>query len=226
MDCVKVMEPDDSKVKVGRKKTLGALGAFAPATMNFQRPEDSRKEGYLVKKGHNRRNWQRRYFVLFEGILMYFGSQQKFEKVKDKLERTPFKPDKLAPKGWLRLREYSLHMDDREKYRRMFYLQGEDSKKSYMVRADDEKEFGDWKQVMELLAQKKVLRKATGVFSDVESDVGPDRVDSAYGGGISDGPASPALTRLAPRQRPDQGSSSSGGSFSISDSRDMPSGRS
>jgi len=33
------------------------------------------KEGYLVKKGHRRRNWQRRFFVLKDGVLQYYENE-------------------------------------------------------------------------------------------------------------------------------------------------------
>ena len=37
------------------------------------------KKGYLTKKGHKRRNWKRRWFVLQRTIMRYFESREKLE---------------------------------------------------------------------------------------------------------------------------------------------------
>lgn len=37
-------------------------------------PTQSHKEGYMVKKGHRRRNWNRRFFILKNGTLYYFDA--------------------------------------------------------------------------------------------------------------------------------------------------------
>ena len=35
------------------------------------------KKGYLTKKGHKRRNWRRRWFILQRTIMRYFESREK-----------------------------------------------------------------------------------------------------------------------------------------------------
>ena len=35
------------------------------------------KKGYLTKKGHKRRNWKKRWFVLQRTIMRYFESREK-----------------------------------------------------------------------------------------------------------------------------------------------------
>lgn len=35
------------------------------------------KKGYLTKKGHKRRNWKRRWFILQRTIMKYFESREK-----------------------------------------------------------------------------------------------------------------------------------------------------
>ena len=50
--------------------------------LNANNPEESYKAGFLVKKGHNRRNWSRRYFVLEKGVLEYFDGMEEPRKSK------------------------------------------------------------------------------------------------------------------------------------------------
>jgi len=47
-----------------------------PHRINHKNPMESYKEGYMVKKGHKRRNWNRRFFVLREGFLYYFDNEE------------------------------------------------------------------------------------------------------------------------------------------------------
>ena len=37
------------------------------------------KKGYLVKEGHVRHNWKRRYFILQENIMRYYVSREKMK---------------------------------------------------------------------------------------------------------------------------------------------------
>ena len=47
------------------------------------------KKGFLEKKGHVRRNWRRRWFILKKTILTYYSTDKKAVKVRGNLSRNP-----------------------------------------------------------------------------------------------------------------------------------------
>jgi hypothetical protein len=62
-------------------------------------PTQSHKEGYMVKKGHRRRNWNRRFFILKNGILYYFDADP--ETARKQLEKEVYSGTKSLLKFWI-----------------------------------------------------------------------------------------------------------------------------
>jgi hypothetical protein len=161
---------------------------------------------------------------------MYFSTQKKYDKVKAKQARIPFNPDKLKPKGYARLREYSLHLDtNTNKYKRCLFLQGEDSSKSYVIRSDSPEDFQDWITVMRLLVQDKPMRGRRGsIFSDGEDDKAAADGDASASSAANDPNMRESADRPATQEQPQPQQQqqppplTSVGSFSMSASRDTP----
>jgi len=68
-----------------------------PHKIDANNPTRCYKEGYLVKKGHRRKNWNRRFFVLNECVLSYFESEQSWRE------------NQNSSKGSLKLTDYTVH---------------------------------------------------------------------------------------------------------------------
>lgn len=101
------------------------------------------KEGYLVKKGHRRKNWNRRFFVLMDGVLSYFESEQSFrENVNNS-------------KGSIKLNEYTVHdcvNSAGAGYKFCFYLLSKD--KPFLVRAENQNDKSDWLEILSIVMRK------------------------------------------------------------------------
>jgi len=106
-----------------------------------QNPEDSYKEGFLVKKGHRRRNWNRRFFVLNKGVLYYFS------------EDSLTKENTEQSKGSIILKDYMLAFPDEKStsYKYCFLL--ENKQKDFVIRAENQAEFDSWVDVISLLVK-------------------------------------------------------------------------
>ncbi|CAI8014338.1 Switch-associated protein 70 [Geodia barretti] len=97
------------------------------------------KKGYLEKKGHVRRNWRRRWFILKRTILSYYST------------------DKKVFKGELVLNAQTKvnSLDDKGSRRNMFLVTCGATEKPFTISADDQKMKHDW-----MLAIRKAIALA------------------------------------------------------------------
>eukprot|EP01119_Soliformovum_irregulare_P017773 TRINITY_DN5333_c0_g1_i1.p1 TRINITY_DN5333_c0_g1~~TRINITY_DN5333_c0_g1_i1.p1 ORF type:complete len:638 (+),score=152.97 TRINITY_DN5333_c0_g1_i1:96-2009(+) len=149
LDCNTILSKlqDDSK----KKKAIGPS-----RLVHLDRKSGEFKAGYLVKKGHRRRNWTRRFFVLWDDILYYFESEEAAEMCMSALERR----DSDIGKGQIKLAEYSIHAapENKTNYRWSFVLQG---KKSFLIRAETQGDYDTWFNLLaRMTTQGPALRES------------------------------------------------------------------
>jgi len=140
-----------------------ATGGWGKGTLLLEAPSLSRylewrkallpvHMGFLVKQGGKRKTWKRRYFVLFHGQLAYFelGESKFYTRAEPKgvidlaqcLETAVFKVD-FVEIG--RGNVFSLPLPDR----------------TYLLQADDEAAFGEWRLAIE---ERLVARRLKGFY--------------------------------------------------------------
>jgi hypothetical protein len=112
----------------------------------------------LVKKGHRRRNWNRRFFVLYKGLLHYFADEDSGVGVIDKVKNGKKIESKgkivgskvKHQKGYIELRDYTLLPADENvtSYKYCFLLEG---KKSFLIRAENQQDYESWLTVINFL---------------------------------------------------------------------------
>lgn len=102
------------------------------------------KKGYLVKKGHVRRNWQERWFVLKPGSLIYYVAEDQKEK-----------------KGEILLEESSVveSVPDKEGRRCLFCVKT--SVRTYEMSASNLKQRVDWMQAIQMAFRLRAEGKSS-----------------------------------------------------------------
>ncbi len=102
---------------------------------------DPEKVGFLLKKGHRRKNWTKRFFLLQQGMLYYFLSETD-------------SPNEGKPKGQITLREQTLHNIDEQTagYQHCFVLKG---KKTFLLRAQTTQDMEEWTTILAPLVRTK-----------------------------------------------------------------------
>ncbi|XP_055046645.2 differentially expressed in FDCP 6 homolog isoform X1 [Misgurnus anguillicaudatus] len=102
------------------------------------------KKGYLLKKGHVRRNWQERWFVLKPGSLTYYVSEDLKEK-----------------KGEIPLEEGSVveNLPDKEGRRCLFCVKT--ALRTYEMSASNLKQRVDWMQAIQTVFRLRAERKSS-----------------------------------------------------------------
>jgi len=154
-----------NRLQTGRKGSIFTPTYLLPHNIDHSSPMKSFKEGYLVKKGHNRTNWKRRFFILREGILKYYKNEHdiknfnlqeeekknKKKKDSDEEEEDPKIP---KPKGTMILKEFDLHptFSAEKAYKWTFMLKT--IKKQYVIRAENAQDHTDWMEILGILVNR------------------------------------------------------------------------
>jgi len=120
---------------------------------DFQKNIPKRKVGFLMKQGHQVKNWKRRFFVLFQGKLTYFVDRSKKEKDAG-----------VDEKGKLLLHDYVIIKGFTGKKNLSILLSHKSSpEKDYLIEASSPEERAEWDSALMihikfacyLLAQKE-----------------------------------------------------------------------
>jgi hypothetical protein len=110
-------------------------------------------EGYMVKKGHRRTNWKRRYFVLRKRVLYYYETEE--------MARRATEENKDLHKGTIPLAEYTVGKSDESitNYNSCFLFCG--FKKEFLIRAESPMEYEKWWAVFQAVAKEIITDTST-----------------------------------------------------------------
>lgn len=170
LDCFQLLseiqmisEPKSPKdATLVKKTTVRTFTSY----VDTEKPENSYKEGYLVKKGHRRTNCKllkldfflifffffalgkRRFFVLKKGTIYYFESEA--------IARKDLESDKEGKysnmKGAINLTECSI-MKAPESVTLYKYCFALDGRKKYLIRAEKQQDYDEWFAIIEKMVK-------------------------------------------------------------------------
>ena len=96
-----------------------------------------------MKKGHRRKNWNRRFFVLQDTNLHYFEDEKSFRD-----------NGMNASKGSIKLIDYTVHdcINNNDGYKFCFYLMSKN--KPFLVRAENQQDKDDWLEIISVISKR------------------------------------------------------------------------